>query len=102
MWPEVIAPYQVHLVGLDLKDDEIKQKAEALYQRLSEKGVEILFDDRIQTSAGEKFADADLIGIPHRITISKRTGDKIEYKKRTETESKLISEEELMEAISKE
>jgi len=60
------------------------------------KNVEVLFDDREGVTAGEKFSDADLIGIPVRLVVSKRTGDKIEYKKRDSKETKLISLDELL------
>lgn len=59
--------------------------------------MEVLFDDREDASAGQKFADSDLIGIPYRAVISKKTEGKIELKKRTEKESKLIKSDELLE-----
>ncbi len=98
-WPEMISPFQIHLIGLDLKNEEIKKKAHDLYKLLNEKGYSVLFDDREDAAAGAKFADADLIGIPHRLVVSKRTGDKIEYKKRSEKENKLITNEELLTLI---
>jgi len=94
-WDENIAPFFIHLIGLDLKDEQIKNAAERTYKKLLVEGVEVLYDDREDTGAGAKFADADLIGVPHRLVISKRTGDKIEYKKRSEKESKLITIDEL-------
>lgn len=99
VWPEAIAPYDVHLVGLDMKNNEIKEKANRLYERLLSKNIEVLFDDREDAAAGEKFSDADLIGIPVRLVISKRTGDKIEYKRRDSKESKLVSMEEITKLI---
>lgn len=81
IWPEAVSPFQVHLVGLDLEDPEIKAKVEEVYSRLAAAGVEVLYDDR-NLRAGEKFADADLIGISMRLVVSKKTGDKIEVKKR--------------------
>ncbi len=89
MWPEQVAPYQVHLVGLDLHDDSIKKRAESLYEALVKREVEVLFDDREEVRAGEKFADADLIGNPIRLVISKRTGEQVEWKRRNEKESQL-------------
>jgi prolyl-tRNA synthetase len=71
-WPVDLAPYQVEIIGLDLDNPEIMTKAEAKYQELLSKGVDVLFDDRIKTTTGEKFADADLIGATERIVISKR------------------------------
>jgi prolyl-tRNA synthetase len=98
IWPKSVAPYQVHLAGLDLKDNKIKTVAYSIYDQLINKNIEVLFDDRTDVSAGEKFADADLIGIPTRLVVSKRTGDKIEYKKRHSNQSELLT---FNEAINK-
>ena len=68
VWPSAIAPYDIHLIQLQ---DEVAKDAEALYNKLIEKGYSVLWDDR-EKSAGEKFADADLIGIPKRVVVSKR------------------------------
>lgn len=100
IWPEITAPYKIHLVGLDLKNEEIKKKAFDLYNLLTiTYNLEILFDDRMEATAGEKFSDADLIGIPIRLVVSKRTGDKVEYKKRGEKETKILSLEEIIKLI---
>ncbi len=90
VWPESIAPFQVHLVQLG---ETVKGDAEELYDELVSKGVEVLFDDREDVMAGEKFADADLIGIPHRIIISERSiaGGGVEYKHRVEEKGAIIS-----------
>ena len=96
IWPEAVAPYQVHLIGLDLKDQEIKKRVADVYHELQKKGIEVLFDDREDTGAGTKFADADLIGIPHRIVVSKRTEDKVEYKKRSEEKASITTLDELI------
>ncbi len=81
IWPEAVSPFQVHLVGLDLEDEEIRARVEEVYNRLQAAGIEVLYDDR-NLRAGEKFADADLLGISMRVVVSKKTGDKIEAKKR--------------------
>lgn len=99
IWPEEIAPYTVHLIGLNLEDEAVKNKAEAIYQVLQKMGVEVLFDDRTDTMAGEKFADSDLIGIPYRVVVSKRTGEGVELKLRNQKESKNISLEELVKTL---
>jgi len=99
IWPESVAPFKVHLVGLNLEDETIKAKANAIYEVLNKMGVEVLFDDRTDAMAGEKFADSDLIGIPYRVVVSKRTGEGVELKKRNEKESKNISVEELIELL---
>ena len=71
VWPSSVAPFQVHLVELSGGDAGIKEKADALYAELSDKGIEVLYDDR-DARAGEKFADSDLIGIPLRVIVSKK------------------------------
>ena len=97
IWPENIAPFAVHLINLG-EDEE----AEKIYAELSKKGIEVLFDDR-EVSAGEKFADSDLIGIPLRVVISKKSlaAGGIEVKKRNETESKIMTVEELLQMLKK-
>lgn len=99
VWPNQVSPYQVHLLGLDMKDKTIKSKANDIYKELQKNKIEILFDDREEVTAGEKFADADLIGIPNRLVISKRSGDKIEFKKRNEAKSELLSLQQLLEML---
>jgi prolyl-tRNA synthetase len=90
VWPESVSPFQVHLISL--KENE---KAEKVYHELLDAGVEVLYDDREDVSAGAKFADADLIGIPVRLVISAKTGEKIEFKKRTEKETELLPLKEI-------
>ncbi len=68
-WPEAVAPFAIHLVALEGG----KEEAEKVYAGFSERGVEVLFDDRMEKTPGEKFADADLIGIPVRLVVSRRT-----------------------------
>jgi prolyl-tRNA synthetase len=72
IWPGPCAPFDVHLVALDLRRDEVATQAEALYDRLQEQGYSVLFDDR-SASAGVKFNDADLFGVCLRLTVSKRS-----------------------------
>ncbi|OGF23398.1 hypothetical protein A2Y83_02455 [Candidatus Falkowbacteria bacterium RBG_13_39_14] len=90
IWPEAVAPYQIHLIKLG-NSEEVAKKAEALYNELSGKNVEILYDNR-SLSAGAKFADADLIGIPYRIVISEKTiaSDSVEVKKRGEEKAEMV------------
>jgi len=96
IWPKEIAPFDVHLLSLGSKNEAIKEKiqmtSEKLYQELQEVKIEVLYDDRKEKSAGEKFADADLIGIPLRIVVSEKTlkEDSVEIKKRGEKEIQLI------------
>jgi prolyl-tRNA synthetase len=96
IWPESVAPFQVHLVGIANNESEIKERAAEVYKKLEEAGIEVLFDDREEVTAGAKFADADLIGIPVRLVVSKKTGDKIEFKKRTKKETELLSLKEIL------
>lgn len=83
IWPDSVAPYDVHLTT-------IKVSGEAVYEQLQQQGLAVLYDDREDVSAGEKFADADLIGIPWRVVVSPKTGDKIEVKRRREADVKLM------------
>lgn len=91
IWPASVAPFKVHL--LSLKENEA---AEKIYQDLRSQGIEVLYDDR-DLQAGEKFADADLIGCPYRVVVSKKTLEvgSVEIKKRSEEKSELISLEKL-------
>lgn len=101
IWPESIAPFKVHI--LELGDDmEVKTTANALYVILQEKGIEVMYDDRTGMSAGEKFADADLIGIPYRVVISPRSlkDGGYEVKKRTEEKGKIVNIDELTELLT--
>lgn len=95
MWPDAIAPFHFHLLNLSTDDEEVNTAALSLYDELTDKGVDVLYDDRTGVSAGEKFKDSDLIGIPYRIVISKKTlaQGKLELKGRAESESRLVSKE---------
>jgi prolyl-tRNA synthetase len=93
IWPEPVAPFMVYLINLSDKQQATGNK---LYNTLQKTGIELLYDDRENVSAGEKFVEADLIGIPYRLVISEKTGNKIEIKKRNESETKLVSEKELI------
>ena len=88
IWPESIAPYKVHLISLDGTDEE----SEKMYRDLQAKNVEVLYDDRDDKTAGEKFADADLIGCPIRLVVSKKTlaHNSVEIKKRSSKETQLV------------
>ncbi|MBA7606653.1 Proline--tRNA ligase [subsurface metagenome] len=91
IWPLSIAPYQVYLCPLYKENSEAEDVAEKLYAELEAEGLEVLFDDR-RESPGVKFNDADLLGIPLRVTISPRTLEKnsVELKKRSEKEAQLL------------
>ncbi len=91
IWPLPIAPYQVHICGLYMDNPKVIEATEKLYQDLQDQGIEVLFDDRLE-SPGVKFNDADLFGIPFRLTVSPRTleGNNVEYKRRTEKKAQII------------
>lgn len=72
VWPESIAPFKVHLVLLNADDSDIREYADGIYESLKQRGVEVLYDDR-DVRTGEKFADSDLLGMPYRVVVSKRT-----------------------------
>lgn len=101
MWPISVAPYQVHLVALVGKDGgESLQIAEKLYQDLEAAGFEVLYDDRPE-SPGIKFNDADLIGLPIRLTVSQRAlaAGGVEYKRRDRNEREVIPMQGLVEHL---
>lgn len=98
IWNKVVAPFDVHLVELKGKNE--KGKAEEIYNKLKEAGIDVLWDDR-DVPAGEKFADSDLIGIPIRLVVSERNGDKIEWKERTSDKSELLTFEEVVQKLQK-
>lgn len=85
IWPVNIAPFHVHIVGLNLDDAEVFKKCESVQKRLKQEGLEVLFDDRVDVKAGSKFNDAELIGIPNILVISaKTTGEEFEFKTRSD------------------
>lgn len=94
VWPRQVAPFLVYLIGLN-------KSAEDVYKTLINSGIEVLLDDRENVSAGEKFADADLIGIPVRLVVSPKTGDKIEWKERTAKHGELLSFAEVTQRLEK-
>lgn len=90
IWFPQVSPFDVHLIELPGA-----KSAKSLYQKLTKAGIDILWDDR-EVGAGEKFADADLIGIPVRIVVSDKTGDKVEYKNRNKDDVSLLGMDELI------
>jgi len=97
IWPESITPFIVHLLALG-DDEGVTAEANKVYEGLEKAGIEVLFDDRDGLSAGEKFSDADLLGMPWRAVISVRSMKEggIELKKRTEEKGEIISIDELL------
>jgi len=88
IWPESVAPFKFILISLDYT----KEEGDKLYQKLLERGAEVLYDDREDKTAGEKFADADLLGIPVRLVISSKTlkEKSVEVKRRSQKPVELV------------
>ena len=91
LWPQELAPYQVHLVALGVDRPDVAETADRLCDELQTAGITVLYDDR-EESPGVKFNDADLLGMPLRLTVSARTlaQNSVELKRRAESQSKLV------------
>ena len=100
IWPLPIAPYHIHICALDMQNADVVADADALYDELVKAGYEVLYDDRVE-SPGAKFADADLLGMPLRLTISPRTLAKsgVELKLRTEKEFRVAPRDTVLEEV---
>jgi prolyl-tRNA synthetase len=100
VWPDNIAPYRVYIVQIG-DDQEVVSAAEELYEYLQDSDISVLYDDR-NARPGEKFADADLLGIPHRVVISAKTVEQgvFEYKKRTEADNSVVDIEKLKDILT--
>lgn len=103
VWPDEVAPFAVHLLLLGEAGSELRKFADGVYHEFEKAGMEVLFDDRAKISAGEKFYDADLIGIPWRVIVSEKTmvQEKIEVKKRSENESRTVKVKEFIKEITR-
>jgi len=97
IWPPSVAPFQIYLVGLDGEDDTVRAATEELYAMLQAAGFETLYDDR-QERAGVKFKDADLLGMPVRLTVSRRTEEsgQVELKQRASGETRKVARHEVL------
>jgi len=100
VWPENIAPYRVYIARLGV-DNAVIETADKLYEELQAVGIEVLYDDR-DARPGEKFADADLLGIPHRVVVSAKTVEQgsFEYKQRTQSDSSMLTAEKLKSVLT--
>lgn len=100
VWSDEVAPFRVHLIAL-ARTPEDTAKADALYNQLLAAGISVLYDDRQGPQAGEKFNDADLMGLPHRVLISAKTiaQGQVEYKPRKADKAELITSERLLEIL---
>ncbi|MFA5001312.1 MAG: aminoacyl--tRNA ligase-related protein [Candidatus Paceibacterota bacterium] len=96
VWPKSIAPFDLHLVWIPGEGDLAAELADKLYDGLTEEGIEVFYDDQV-TSAGEKFANADLLGLPYRVIVSDKTlkEGKFELTERATRETRWVDEEEL-------
>jgi prolyl-tRNA synthetase len=103
IWPKSIAPFGVHLLVLG-EDMEVRKEADSVYDMLLANKVEVLFDDREGLSPGEKFADADLLGIPMRLVVSNRSIKEggIEAKARIKEKGEIVKKEDLISFLSNE
>ncbi len=101
IWPEPLAPFDIVLIPINMqRSDKLRATAEALYKELQAKGFEVLFDDR-DARPGVKFADAELIGIPHRLVISERglKSGELEYRHRRDEESRMMKRDAALEML---
>ena len=100
IWPKALAPFQVHLMGVEV-NKKVRLITEKIYNNLQKEKVEVLYDDRQEKSVGEKFAEADLIGIPFRIVISQKTlkTNSVEVKERGKDSSRLVKISQLLKVL---
>ena len=100
IWPKEVAPFSVHLIAVE-KTAKVRRIANKIYQDLEKQGIEVLYDDRETKSAGEKFAEADLIGIPYRVVVSEKTlkTNSVEIKERNKKLAKIIKISKLVNAV---
>lgn len=103
IWPSTIAPYSVHIVSMVHNEEGITQ-CDTIYNELTKQGIETLYDDRGGIQAGQKLADADLIGIPHRLIVSKKTlaNNCVEWKARKSEEAIVLSLQDFISSLKKE
>ncbi len=102
IWPEPLAPFQLHIIALNpQKSEAVREAADTLYQQANDKGLEVLLDDRAERP-GVKFAEADLIGIPHRVVVGDRglKSGVVEYRKRREEQAAVVFIEQVLDAIN--
>lgn len=100
IWPEEIAPFKVHLLALS-QEGEAREKADELYDKLLAEGVEVLYDDRQEATAGQMFADADLIGIPYRVVVSEKSlkAGGAEIKRRDSDNAEVVEIQNILENV---
>jgi prolyl-tRNA synthetase len=101
VWPDGLAPYSVYLANLG-DEEEVRRQADEIYGFLTDRHISVLYDDRDERP-GEKFADADLLGIPHRVVVSQKSLEAggFELKKRTSTDTKVVQKDALPDSLTK-
>ncbi|HSX29111.1 MAG TPA: proline--tRNA ligase [Candidatus Saccharimonadales bacterium] len=101
IWPDTLAPYTVYVARIG-EAEAVMKAADELYEALQAAGVSVLYDDRVEARAGEKFADADLLGIPYRVVVSDRTikSNQYEVKKRTETDAQMLDKDNVIKVVA--
>ncbi|HUC89806.1 MAG TPA: proline--tRNA ligase [Patescibacteria group bacterium] len=100
IWPENVAPYKVYITSIG-KKPEVIEAADNLYKDLTNSGVAVLYDDRVDARVGEKFADADLLGFPYRVVVSEKTlaTNQLEIKKRTDVDAQMCSQDNVIKMV---
>lgn len=100
IWPIQISPFHIYMVTVEIEDNDVMKQSEEIYNKLTELGIEVLWDER-EERAGIKFNDADLIGIPYRLVVSKKTlaNNEVEIKKRNESKPYRISVNEIFKIV---
>jgi len=99
IWPASIAPFQVHLLQVG-NEKEVAKSSQEVYNKLLDENIEVLFDDRSDITPGQKFAEADLIGIPYRLVVSQKTKDKVEMKKRDSKKLELLDLKQIIQKLA--
>jgi prolyl-tRNA synthetase len=101
VWENILAPFQVHLTGLNMRKKEVADAAENIYKNLHSEGIEVLFDDRQDAQAGFKFNDADLLGMPLQVIVAEKKlkENKVEIKVRKTGKREDVKRSELIEKI---
>jgi prolyl-tRNA synthetase len=101
IWPMDIAPFKVHLIGVNMKNDDVRSTSDKIYYELNESDIETLYDDRDDVSAGFKFNDADLLGMPIQVIIGEKNlaHNRVEIRKRATAEKKLVEVGQVLRTI---
>jgi prolyl-tRNA synthetase len=101
IWDKAIAPFDVHLIGLGARNEQVTETSETLYLDLQQSGLDVLYDDRKDTSPGFKFKDADLLGMPYQVIVGEKNlaSGNIEIKERKTGKRTILPKRELVETV---